>query len=97
MAYDSLVQLAVSGPHVARDHLWPGAQNWLLICYLLLQAYMFSLSEELKKFAIFISVSIVSDHTIDDRGSIPAEAKIFPLASVSRPALRPTQPPVQWV
>jgi hypothetical protein len=22
---------------------------------------------------------------------------IFPLASVSRPALRPTQPPVQWV
>jgi len=23
--------------------------------------------------------------------------RIFPLASVSRPALRPTQPPVQWV
>jgi hypothetical protein len=27
----------------------------------------------------------------------PAEAKNFPVASVSRPALGPTQPPVQWV
>jgi hypothetical protein len=27
----------------------------------------------------------------------PAGAKIFPLSSVSRPALGPTQPPVQWV
>jgi hypothetical protein len=27
----------------------------------------------------------------------PAEAKDFPLASVSRPALGPTQPHVQWV
>jgi hypothetical protein len=27
----------------------------------------------------------------------PAEAKDFPLASVSRPALGPTQPPIQWV
>jgi hypothetical protein len=33
-----------------------------------------------------------------DRGSIPGRVKsIFPLASVSRPALGPTQPPVQWV
>jgi hypothetical protein len=33
-----------------------------------------------------------------NRGSIPSRGKrIFPLASVSRPALRPTQPPVQWV
>jgi hypothetical protein len=32
-----------------------------------------------------------------DRGSIPGRGKIFPLASVSRPALGPTQPPVQWV
>jgi hypothetical protein len=32
------------------------------------------------------------------RGSIPGRSKgFFPLASVSRPALRPTQPPVQWV
>jgi hypothetical protein len=27
----------------------------------------------------------------------PTEAKVFPVASVSRPALRPIQPPVQWV
>jgi hypothetical protein len=33
-----------------------------------------------------------------DRGSIPGRGKrIFPLASVSRPALGSTQPPVQWV
>jgi hypothetical protein len=33
-----------------------------------------------------------------DRGSIPGKAKrIFPVASVSRPALESTQPPVQWV
>jgi hypothetical protein len=33
-----------------------------------------------------------------DRGSIPDRGeRIFPLASVSRPALGPTQPPVQWV
>jgi hypothetical protein len=43
------------------------------------------------------SVSIVSDYRLGDRGSIPAEAKDFPLASVSRPALRPTHSPVQWV
>jgi hypothetical protein len=44
------------------------------------------------------SVSIVSDYGLGDRGSIPGRGKkIFPLASVSRPALRPTQPPVQWV
>jgi hypothetical protein len=33
-----------------------------------------------------------------DRGSIPGRGqRIFPLASVSRPSLRPTPPPVQWV
>jgi hypothetical protein len=33
-----------------------------------------------------------------DRGSILGRGeRIFPLASVSRPALGPTQPPVQWV
>jgi hypothetical protein len=39
----------------------------------------------------------VSDYGLDDRGSIPGRGKGFPLASVSRPALGPTQPPVQWV
>jgi hypothetical protein len=46
------------------------------------------------------SGSIVSDYGLDDRAvgvRSPAGAKDFPLASVSRPALGPTQPPVQWV
>jgi hypothetical protein len=45
------------------------------------------------------SVSIVSDYTLDDQGLIPSQERqrIFPLASVSRPALSPIQPPVQWV
>jgi hypothetical protein len=46
------------------------------------------------------SVSIVSDYGLDDWAigvRSPAEAKDFPLTSVSRPALRPAQPPVQWV
>jgi hypothetical protein len=46
-------------------------------------------------------VSIVSGYGLDDRairGSIPGRGKrIFPVTSVSRPALRPNQPPVQWV
>jgi hypothetical protein len=51
---------------------------------------------------VFVSSgSIVSDCGMDDRGergSIPGGDKgFFPIASVSRPALRPTQPPVQWV
>jgi hypothetical protein len=33
-----------------------------------------------------------------DRGSIPGRGeRIFPIASVSRPVLGPTQPPVQWI
>jgi hypothetical protein len=33
-----------------------------------------------------------------DRGSIPDRGeRIFPLSFLSRPALGPTQPPVQWV
>jgi hypothetical protein len=47
-----------------------------------------------------ISVSIASDYGLDDRAIgvlSPAGAKDFPLASVSRPALGSTQPPVQWV
>jgi hypothetical protein len=47
------------------------------------------------------SGSIVSDYGLDDRAigvRFPAGAKdFFPLSSVSRPALGPTQPPVQWV
>jgi hypothetical protein len=44
------------------------------------------------------SVNIRYKYRLDDRASIPGGGKrIFPLASVSRTALRPTQPPVQWV
>jgi hypothetical protein len=42
----------------------------------------------------------VSDYGLDDRAigvRCPEGQRIFPLASVSRPALGPTQPPVQWV
>jgi hypothetical protein len=42
------------------------------------------------------SVSIVSDYGLDDLNSILGKEKYFPLASVSRPTPRPTQPPVQW-
>jgi hypothetical protein len=46
------------------------------------------------------SVSIVSGYGLDDRAievRSPAGARIFPLTSVFRSALGPTQPPVQWV
>jgi hypothetical protein len=44
------------------------------------------------------SVCIVSGYGLDDWGLIPGRGeRIFPLTSVSRPALGPTQPPVQWV
>jgi hypothetical protein len=46
------------------------------------------------------SGSIVSDCGQEDRAigvRSPAGVKDFPLACVSRLALRPTQPPVQWV
>jgi hypothetical protein len=42
----------------------------------------------------------VSDYRLDDRAievDPRQRRKNFPLASVSRPALGPTQPPVQWV
>jgi hypothetical protein len=46
------------------------------------------------------SGSTVSDYRLDDRAigvRSSAGQRIFPLTSVSRPALGPTQPPVQWV
>jgi hypothetical protein len=47
------------------------------------------------------SVSIVSGYGLDNWAidvRSPAEARgFFPPSSVSRPALGPTQPPVQWV
>jgi hypothetical protein len=46
------------------------------------------------------SVCIVSGYVLDNRAievRFPAVAIVFRLTSVSRPALGPTQPPVQWV
>ena len=40
------------------------------------------------------SVSIATDNGLDGLGSNPSVDEIFCL---SRPALRPTQPPVKWV
>ena len=40
------------------------------------------------------SVSIVTDYGLDGPGSNPGGDEIF---RASRPALGPTQPPVQWV
>jgi len=40
------------------------------------------------------SVGIVTDYGLDDPGSNPGGDKTF---RPSRPALGPTQPPVQWV
>jgi hypothetical protein len=39
----------------------------------------------------------VSDYRLDDRGSIPGGKGFFALTSVSKPAPRPTQTPIQWV
>jgi hypothetical protein len=48
----------------------------------------------LKKSEPGSSVSIVSDYRLDDPRQ---RQRIFPLPSASRPALGPTQPPIQWV
>jgi hypothetical protein len=39
----------------------------------------------------------LSDYGLDDRGSIPGRGNGLFHRHVFRPALRPTQPPVQWV
>jgi hypothetical protein len=41
------------------------------------------------------TVSIVTDCRLNDQGSVPGTGKGHPLASVSTPALRPTQYPIQ--
>jgi hypothetical protein len=45
-------------------------------------------------------VIVVSDYRLENRVigvRSPAGAKVFPVNSVSRPALRPTHPPIQLV
>jgi hypothetical protein len=43
------------------------------------------------------SADIATGYGLDDPGSIPGRGKIFLFSIASRPALGPTQPPVQWV
>jgi hypothetical protein len=33
---------------------------------------------------------------MDDRGSIPVRGKVFLLSTASKPAVGPTEPPIQW-
>jgi hypothetical protein len=43
------------------------------------------------------SVGIATGYGLDGRVSIPGRGKIFLFSIASRPALGPTQPPIQWV
>jgi hypothetical protein len=45
----------------------------------------------------YARVGIATGCILDGRGSIPGRSKIFLFSVASRPALRPTQPPIQWV
>jgi hypothetical protein len=42
-------------------------------------------------------VGIATGYVLDCRGSNPSKGKIFLLSTAFRPALGPSQPPVQWV
>jgi hypothetical protein len=37
------------------------------------------------------------EYGLDGRGSNPARGNIFLFSTISRPAVGPTQPPIQWV
>jgi hypothetical protein len=44
------------------------------------------------------SVSLAPDYKLDDQDPVPARDKeSFSSSLMSRPALRPIQPPIQWV
>jgi hypothetical protein len=45
----------------------------------------------------YSAVSIVTGYKLDGRGLIPGRGKRFFSSPVSRLALGPTQPPIQWV
>jgi hypothetical protein len=44
-----------------------------------------------------ISVGNATGYELDGRGSIRCRSEIFLLFIASRPALGPSQPPIQWV
>jgi hypothetical protein len=43
------------------------------------------------------SVDIAMDYGLDGRGSIPDKGNVLLFSTESRPALGPTQPPIQWI
>jgi hypothetical protein len=43
------------------------------------------------------SVSIVKGYKLDHQGSFPGRVKILLSSTLSRVALDPTEPPIQWV
>jgi hypothetical protein len=43
------------------------------------------------------SVGIAASYGLDGRGSIPRQGEEIVLYTAFRPALAPTQPPIQWV
>jgi hypothetical protein len=44
-----------------------------------------------------VTVWIATGDELDGLGSIPDKGDIFVFSKASRPALGPTQPPIQWV
>jgi hypothetical protein len=44
-----------------------------------------------------IAQSVATGYGMDDVGLIPERDKIFLLPTISRLALGPTQPPIQWI
>jgi hypothetical protein len=63
---------------------------------------LISLSQALLFYVLLLrsrdsSVGKAMGYRLDRRGSIPGRGKIILLSIESRPALGPTQPPIQWV
>jgi hypothetical protein len=77
--------------------MFPQSCNLVLLVILV---YYYFLSAYLHKAELGSSVSTVSGYGLNDRAigiRSPAGTKDFSSTLVSRPALSPTQPPVQWV
>jgi hypothetical protein len=80
----------------AHQFLWPASLN---------TNYTKNNFYKIKPFCILFLCNITWDSSVDKaagyrldgRGSIPERDKSSPPPSVSRPALGPTQPPIQWV
>jgi hypothetical protein len=52
--------------------------------------------EYVLKFTVLVSVGIATGYGLDVRGSIPGSGNICLFSTASSPALRRTQPPIEW-